>query len=97
MTGTQLKLRGISLAESARKSLVDEARTVAALLAMKYGTVTADDVRLGLMRIGASTDLGNAWGAVFRSGFEWTGEVKESTWPPNHCRLIRVWRLRDGS
>src|SRR3974390_296665 len=95
-TGEQLKLRGMKLAADNRCLDLNKARYAAVLYAKRHGTVTADDVYLYLLTSGSDTDLGPAWGSVFREGFVWTGEWKPSSRPSNHARMIRVWRLKSA-
>jgi hypothetical protein len=39
-------------------------------------------------------NLGNAAGSIFRRGFYFTGEFRNSERVSNHRRTIRVWRLK---
>lgn len=63
-------------------------------LAKQNGRVTADEVQAELAKIGyTSRDLGNAAGAIFRSGsFRKVGQVN-STRPGNRGRKISQWEL----
>lgn len=54
------------------------------------GVVTVDDIR-GTIPEPPSPNL---WGAVFRVGFEFTGEFRKSSHASNHARVNRVWRVK---
>jgi hypothetical protein len=85
---------GMSLAVQARELLLTQARLLAHEHAAQHGTVTADDVAALMSAAGMNyADLGNAAGSVFREGFVWTGDVRQSARVSTHRRLVRVWRI----
>jgi hypothetical protein len=57
---------------------------------------TADDAREFMMRVwGNDRALGNAMGSLFQEPhWEPTGEMRPSSWPPNHGHRNMVWRLK---
>lgn len=86
---------GKSAAALARSALLEVARSCALAIARKQATVTADDVAQMMDAQGMDySELGNAAGSVFDSGFHWTGEVIRSARPSTHGRIVRVWRLK---
>lgn len=92
-----LKERGIERASLSRVDLLEKARMAAVNIAIAYGEVTADDVYRALEAQGCDvTFLGNAAGAIFRTGFEFTGRWARSARTSNHARQNRVWRLKSG-
>lgn len=95
-TGEKLKEEGISRAiEWTPKELFMHAHLTAMGLASMFGTVTADDVYKQLLAEGFNPSLlGNAWGGVFKKGFEFTGKWRKSSRVSSHARMIRVWRLK---
>lgn len=89
------KEHGMERAALARPALLAAAQESARRLALAHGRVTADDVAFCLWMRGLDySALGNASGSVFRTDFEWTGEVVSSKRPSTHGRVIRVWRLK---
>jgi hypothetical protein len=85
---------GMSLAVQNRELLLTQARLLAHEHAAQHGTVTADDVATLMSAAGMNyADLGNAAGSVFREGFIWTGDVRQSARVSTHRRLVRVWRI----
>jgi hypothetical protein len=85
---------GMSLAAQSRELLLTQARLLAHEHAARHGTVTADDVAALMSAAGMNyADLGNAAGSVFRDGFVWTGDVRQSARVSTHRRLVRVWRI----
>jgi hypothetical protein len=85
---------GMSLAAQTRELLLTQARLFAHEYAEQHGTVTADDVAALMSAAGMNyADLGNAAGSVFRDGFVWTGDVRQSARVSTHRRLVRVWRI----
>jgi hypothetical protein len=84
----------MSLAVQNRELLLTQARLLAHEHAAQHGTVTADDVAALMAAAGMNyADLGNAAGSVFRDGFVWTGDVRQSARVSTHRRLVRVWRI----
>lgn len=87
---------GIRAAGGKHTAWLAEAREVAADIAYRTGTVTADDVRAA----GVETPEGasaNVWGGLFNTDqFEFVGYT-HSARPEAHSNLIRVWRLSSGS
>jgi hypothetical protein len=85
---------GMTLSAQAREILLTQARLLAHEHAARHGTVTADDVAALMAAAGLNyADLGNAAGSVFREGFVWTGDVRQSARVSTHRRLVRVWRI----
>ena len=89
--GETLKLTGQMKVEEHNQRWIDEARLVATAVAREFGEVTIDDVRLRMDREPLHP---NAYGALFRVGFEFTGRFVRSALASNHGRIIRVWRLK---
>jgi hypothetical protein len=90
------KEAGIHLASQSRAFALSVAQQIARAIAETNGTVTSDDVAQQMEAEGIPYDsLGNAAGAVFRSGFAWTGRVFASSRPSSHGRIIREWRIDD--
>ena len=89
------KRAGIATAEEHSASWIEQARACARDLCERHGTVTADDVREVLYPLGIVPSHPNAWGAVFRKGFRWTGERRVSRVVQGHGNLQRVWRLAE--
>lgn len=95
-TSEAAKTAGIDQAASNHGSLLAYARTVAREIALRRAdhTCTADDVALALEERGISCRaLGNAAGALFRDGWQWTGRFEKSARVHAHANLLRVWRL----
>lgn len=89
------KESGMARAASARPALLATAISHARRVAAQHGRVTSDDVAFCMAMQGLDySALGNASGSVFRTDFEWTGEVVSSKRPSTHGRVIRVWRLK---
>ena len=88
----RLKDKGKALAASRREGDLRIAQDLAKLLAVRYKTVSADDVQRQLAKRGI--DLGNAAGSIFKpkADWEWTGDWVQSTRKSNHARYIRVWK-----
>lgn len=70
------------------------ARQIARDLALRHGTVTADDVRVVYERWHPSTPMGNAWGSLFNDGHFIPDGFVPSTQPSRHGAIIRQWRLK---
>ena len=93
----RLKTVGIDLAASKaeREQLLVIARLTAKEICLARGTATSDDVaRVMLLGGHDYARLGNASGAVFQSGFKWTGQVTTSVRVSTHGRIIRVWSMQ---
>jgi hypothetical protein len=90
------KQAGLELVEDHNESWCATARRVARDICAERGEVTADEVRCVLYPAGLRPAHPNAWGAVFRSGFEWTGRWRVSAVPEGHGNLQRVWQLPGG-
>jgi hypothetical protein len=86
------KEAALGLVEDHNESWVETARRVARGICAERGEVTADEVRCVLYPLGIRPSHYNAWGAVFRGGFEWTGRWRVSAVPEGHGNLQRVWR-----
>jgi hypothetical protein len=102
MTGAQMDLfearrakeRGLDAVQRHNSRWIDYARPVARRIARERGTVTADDVREALEPMGIRPDHPNAYGGLFRHGFEWTGEWRISRRVIGHGNQQRVWRSK---
>ena len=92
---------GIATAADSRNDLINKVREFLRTLARSRDNrcVTADDAYKFLaIRDGELQRLGNAAGALFRTGeWEFTGCWTPSTRVSNHARMVRVWRLKDGA
>jgi len=93
--GQLRKYVGMKSAAIHHKEKLELARAVAAILAMRNGTVSADEVGEALLKGYGIKTLGNATGSLFK-GKDWifTGQWKTSTRVSSHGRMLRVWRLR---
>ncbi len=98
MLAMMLAAHGIEITTTQRHALVEYAQRVAHEIATRSGgDATSDDVAVEMEARGFRyADLGNAAGAIFRHGWEWTGAVTRSQRPSSHGRLIRIWRRRDA-
>lgn len=88
---------GKSLAAENRKTLLQKAREIAKHLAIRNGTVTADDVGREMLTLyGCTTSaLGPSAGSLFSGPeWEWTGDRTQSAKASNHARELKVWRLK---
>lgn len=102
--GSRLKEEGIARAQRNRSELVAIARVTAEEIARcrPDRSLTVDAVYAEMQRGGYEPPrLGNAWGSVFRGlwpdgrpKWEFTGEWRRSSRSSNHCRMVRVWRLK---
>lgn len=94
--GTAARDAGMKQAADRKASLLEYARGIAYGLALRNGTVTADDVSERLVASGISANaLGNASGSLFRGGrFVPTGEFVKARRAQSHARMLRVWRLK---
>jgi len=89
------KYRGMKSAAIHHKEKLELARAVAAILAMRSGTVSADEVGEALLKGYGIKTLGPAGGSLFKGKqWVWTGNWIASTRVSNHGRMLRVWRLR---
>ena len=90
--GRKLRDEGKALAADRREGDLRIAQDLAKLLAVRYQTVSADDVQRQLAKRGIN--LGNAAGSNFKpkADWEWTGDWVQSTRKSNHARYIRVWK-----
>ena len=89
--GQILKQYGIELVRSHNPDFVELCRGYAREHATAYGSVTSDDVRLWANLNDIYPNHPNAWGAVFKTGFERVGFTKSKI-PSNHARIISIWR-----
>ena len=88
------KEAGMAAAAASKNIVLDQARSIARLLAAQNGEVTADDVQRELERRDLPS-LGPAAGSLFRTkDFVFTGKRIKSSKISNHAREIRVWALR---
>lgn len=98
--GEKLRDAGIERAamNQRRKNVFEEAKIRAVAIAGHCGTVTIDDVMQEMERVGFDIGIiGPSAGAVFKGPqWEFTGQWVKSRRTSNHCRSIRVWRLKRG-
>lgn len=93
MTGAQLKQLGLDLVEINAQTFCETMRSVARGICREQGTVTSDDLRLYARENGIEPHHPNAWGAIFRTGFERVGYENAKT-PSAHSRMISRWKLK---
>ena len=89
--GQILKQYGIDLVRLHNPDFVALCQSYAVEHATAHGSVTSDDVRLWANLNDIYPSHHNAWGAVFRSGFERIG-FTQSQIPSNHARMISIWK-----
>ena len=93
-TEQEAKQIGMNFAAEKHRVILDTFRRIAMHFVVK-DTVDIDDVRRVAEELGYSYEPGNWLGSVFTTKeWEWTGEVKASTHPGSHGRMIKVWRRR---
>lgn len=90
--GERLKEQGRDRTEASNDGWVELARIEARRIAEANGTVSVDALRAWADRTNNHPRSPNAWGAVFRGGWELHGYVK-SAYLSNHARRVCVWRL----
>lgn len=92
-TGEALKEIALDGLEIKHGDFLGTARSVAKCLARKNGSVTMDEVREVLDKLGLAPDHCNVFGAVFR-GEKWQSVgSRKSRRPSSHSRWVQVWRL----
>jgi hypothetical protein len=94
LTGNELKEHGLDLVTDHNEDFVFLARREGYRIAYAVGEVSADDVREWTDAQGIYPEHQNAWGAVFRTGFERVG-YRPSRTVSSHGRVIAVWRLSE--
>ena len=93
LPGMKLKRVGKAKAREHHGPALELARQIARQLAIRYGTVSADQVQM-YMEINRFGALNNAAGSIFDTGeFEPAG-YRPSTRTSRHGGLLRVWRLK---
>lgn len=91
------KTAGMKLAAENCPTNLEKARTIAIRIALRKGTVTADDVGQAMFDKYGIRSLGPSAGAIFRGGaFEFTGVRILSTRKKNNARELKVWRLTNA-
>lgn len=90
--GSLLKRYGLELVEKHNPDFVTLCRGYAQQHAIEFGSVTSDDVRLWANLNDIYPLHHNAWGAVFRAGFQRIG-FTQSKIPSNHARIISIWAM----
>ena len=88
--GRSLRDQGLKRVAENNQEFIEAARGTAMLIAKAKGTVTADDVREGCP---IEPLHPNAWGAVFKKGFKFTGQYRQSHAASRHGGIQRVWEL----
>ena len=94
-TGAQRKAKALERHEGNHADLLELARKLARIEAMKRNgrQITADHVRLAFEKLRPG-QWGNWAGSIFR-GKEWrVAGFTESTIPSNHARVTRIWEYR---
>lgn len=81
---------GIAQVAGNNEQFLEIARAVARDIAKRKGYVTADDVR---RECPLRPLHPNAYGALFKKGFRWTGGFRRSELAQGHGNLQRVWVL----
>lgn len=92
LDGINRKDEGISRVEQNALGFVEIMRGYAIECSDNMGWVTSDELRVYADRHGIRPHHKNAWGAVFR-GRNWKviGR-KQSEYPDNHAREIKIWK-----
>jgi hypothetical protein len=91
MKGETAKQFGLDLVSNHNPDFLATMRHVARVHCTRHGEVTIDDVRQWADLMSYKPSHPNAWGAVFRTGFERIG-FRKSTTPSAHSRMVSVWR-----
>mgnify|MGYP006343779831 FL=1 len=91
MTGEQAKQMGLDLVSNHNPDFLAMMRDRATIFCLRNGEVTVDDLREWADRNNCRPAHPNAWGAVFRTGFERVG-FRKSTTPSAHSRMVSIWR-----
>lgn len=91
--GVMLKEAGLDLVEEHGKDFVQRMKIVARLFCLCQGNVCADDLRKYADENHIEPHHQNAWGAIFHGKqFRMVGR-RNSAYPRNHAREIKVWEL----
>lgn len=92
--GKARKEAGLDSVEEHNERFVRIMRQRAEYVAIRFGTVTSDDLRKYAKYRGLEPEHPNCWGSLIR-GPRWVcvGRTK-SKLKSNHAREIRVWALR---
>jgi hypothetical protein len=93
--GARLKEQGQKQVEEHNRPWIDWMRMQARFLAKKDGTVTTDDLQDIADWWNRHPKHPNAWGSVFKEGFERVGYTK-SRRPKARCRVISVWKIKEN-
>jgi len=89
----QAKQIGMDFAALKNSRILEIFRTLAR--ECRKDTVDIDDVRMMAEKERILYSPGNWLGSVFTSKeWRWTGEVRASSHPGSHGRMIKVWRHR---
>lgn len=92
--GQREKQIGMNLAATKNSEILETFRRIAKHFVTK-DKVDIDDVRRVAEELGYSYTPGNWCGSVFTTKeWVWTGEVKASTHPGSHGRMVKVWRRK---
>lgn len=87
-----MKQHGMFSVEQNNREFIDEMRRQARRIATRRGVVTSDDLHAYADRRGMSPTHPNAFGAIFRSGFNAVG-FRVSERPAARHRVIREWQV----
>jgi hypothetical protein len=96
---TESSDEALALLAKRRAKLITVGRTTARRIAAEHGIVHARNVRERMVEDGTyDPDMMDRWlGAVFRTGFVWTGDWHEYSYTDNqrscHSNRIKVWKL----
>ena len=90
----RLRDKGIERVSGNNVYFLNAARNIARDIARDKGEVTADDVRKVCLERDIEPTHPNAYGAIFRKGFVFTGQVRQSTVVSRRAGIQRVWKLK---
>jgi hypothetical protein len=89
---TVLKEQGLNDVAEHAEHFVSVMRRVARKISEESGFVSTDNLRVYADQLGIVPHHSNAWGAVFMGKHWKVVSRKQSQYPGNHAREIRVWR-----
>lgn len=93
--GEREKQLGLDLVESNNMAFVEAMRLRAFEIALEKGSVTTDDLHEWAESEGLEPGHPNAWGGIFRRGWQAVG-FEQSRRAAAHARIIRRWVPRAG-
>jgi len=92
LSGQEQKQLGMDQVTEHNPDFVAIVKHYAMEYAAEHGSVSADEVRAWADKAGITPKHPNAWGVVFRTGFEKIG-YRPSTHPSSHGRIIAIWKI----